>query len=134
MLRLDPDATEFKLVFGATAASDKEIALQTRSIIQLMQTLAALVEVPAKNLAEHRVAPGWESIPGVLEDTRMIAIHSSKDNPRDAFVSVHYRDDWFWIDDRDLKSKRTFSFMMGLFTLADTSEKPPLPQVVVPSR
>jgi hypothetical protein len=61
----------------------------------------------------------------------MIEIHCSPTNPTNAFVSVHYRNHWFYLDDLDLKSKRAFSFMMGLFTLADTSEKPPLPQVVV---
>ena len=134
LLRLDPDTTDFSLVFGATAANDKEIAMQTRSIIQLMQTLAAQVDVPAKDLAEHRVPPGWESVPGAEKAPRMIDIQCSKDHPADAFVAVQYRGYWSYIDDRDLKSKRTFSFMRGLFTLADTSEKPPLPQVVVPAR
>jgi hypothetical protein len=134
LLRLNPDATDFNLVFGDTAANNKEVALRTRSIMQLMLTLAAQVEVPAEDLAEHRAPPGWESIPSPQQATRMIDIHCSKENPTDAFVAAHYRGRWFWIDDRDLKSKRTFSFMMGLFTLADTSEKPPLPQVVVPTR
>ena len=134
LLRLSPDATEFKLVYGATATDDKEIAMQTRSIIQLMQTLAAQVEVPAQDLAEHTVIPGWESITNAPEFKRMIEIHSSKDFPPHAFVAVPYGGYWFWIDKGDLKSKRTFSFMMGLFTLADTSEKPPSPQVVVPAR
>jgi hypothetical protein len=133
LLRLDANASDFNLVYGATAANDREIALQTRSIMQLMTTLAAQVEVPAEDVAEHRVAPGWESITNAPEGARMIYIHCSKDNPPDAFVSVHYRAHWFWIDDRDLRSKRAFSFIMGLFTLADTSDKPPLPQVVVPA-
>jgi hypothetical protein len=139
LLKLDPDATEFNLVYGATAASNTEIAMQTRSILQLMQSLAAQVDVPAKDLAEHRTYPGWESITNPpederLEDARLIVIHSSKENPPDAFVAVHYRNLWFWIDDRDLKSKRLFTFMMGLFTLADTSDKPPVPQLTIPAR
>jgi hypothetical protein len=134
LLRLDPDGSDFNLVFGDTASNAKEVALRTRSIIQLMQTLAAQVEVPAQDLAEHTVAPGWESAPGMTSDMRMIEIHNSKGYPPHAFVAVPYNDHWFWIDNRDLKSKRCFSFMMGLFTLADTSEKPPLPQVVVPAR
>jgi hypothetical protein len=134
LLRVDPDATEFKLVFGATAADDKEVAVATRSILQLMGAMAAEVDVPAKDLAEHRVAPGWESMASTAGAVRLIEIHSSKSNPGQAFVAVNYRDTWFWIDDRDLKSKRTFAFMMLLFTLADTGEAQPLPQVTIPAR
>ena len=134
LLKVDTNATDLTLVYGATAANDSEIAMQTRSILQLMGTLAAQVEVPAKDLAEHRVAPGWESLTNAPESARLLEIHSSKENTPDAFVSVHYRGQWFWIDDRDIKSKRAFSFMMGLFTLADTSNKPPVPQLTIPAR
>ncbi len=134
LLRLDPDASEFKLVFGATAASDKEVAVVTRSIIQLMSTMAAQVEVPAKDLAEHRAAPGWESFPPGQEALRLIEIHSSNSAPPNAFVAVAYRGYWFWVDDRDLRSKRIFSFMMLLFTLADTGEKENLPVITIPAQ
>jgi hypothetical protein len=131
LLKLDPVADEFKLVFGATAATDKELAVATRSILQLMATMAAHVEVPAKDLAEHRAAPGWENVPSTAGALRLIHIHSSKDKPADAFVAVSYRGLWFWIDDRDLQSKRVFSFMMMLFTLADSGEKQNLPLVTI---
>jgi hypothetical protein len=134
LLRLDENATEFKLVYGATSANDKELAVQTRSIIQLMGTMAADVEVPGKDLAEHCAGPGWESIAGTPSATRLIEIHSSKDRPTRAFVTVNYRGHWFWIGDRDLKSKRVFSFMMLLFTLADTGESQPMPLVTIPAR
>ena len=133
LLRLDPDASEFNLVFGTTAADDKEIAIVTRSILQIMAAMAAEVEVPAQDLAEHTATPGVESMGDTTNVVRMIEIHNSKDSPSHAFVSVSYRDKWFWIDDRDLKSKRTFSFMMFLFTLADTGEKEPLPLVTIPA-
>jgi hypothetical protein len=35
-------------------------------------------------------------------------------------VSVHYRNQWFWIDDRDLAAKRGLSFLMMLFTLVES--------------
>jgi len=133
LLRLDPAASEFNLVFGAAAANDKEVAVQTRSIMQLMGTMAAQVEVPAADLAEHSATPGWESISGATGAKRLIEIHSSKSYPPHAFVAVPYNDHWFWIDKHDLKSKRVFSFMLILFTLADTGEPPPMPQVTIPA-
>jgi hypothetical protein len=134
LLGLDPEATSFKLVFGATAANDKEVAVLTRSVLHLMQTMASQVEVPPTHLAEGRVTPGWESLSTDNGAPRLIRIHSSKNKPDDSFVAVSYRDHWFWIDDRDLKTKRTFAFMMMLFTLADTGEKEPLPLITIPAQ
>jgi hypothetical protein len=134
LLKLNPEATSFKLAFGATASNDKEVAVLTRSILHLMQTMASQVEVPAKDLADGRVTPGWESMGAAPDANRLIRIHSSTARPTDAFVTVNYRDHWFWIDDRDLRTKRTFAFMMILFTLADTGEKENLPLVTIPAQ
>jgi hypothetical protein len=38
----------------------------------------------------------------------------------EAFAEVKYRDNWFWVDDRDLKSKRGLGFLMILFTLVES--------------
>jgi hypothetical protein len=134
LLNLSSDATQFTLVFGPTASSDKEIALQTRSIIQLMQTMASQIDVPAQDLADGRVTRGWESVSGDRDAVRLVQIKSSSGKPSDAFVSINFRNHWFWIDDRDLRTKRAFAFTMLLFTLADTGEKQPLPLVTIPAQ
>ena len=134
LLRLDPDATEFKLVFGAVAANNQEVAVLTRSILHLMQTMAAQVEVPPQDLAQHNAAPGWESAPDLDMANRLIQIRSSKDAPARAYVAVSYNDYWFWIDKHDLKSKRVFASMMMLFTLADSGEKEALPLITIPAQ
>ena len=135
LLKLDPDAEELNLVFGATAANDREIAVIPRSIMQQMATMASQVDVPEADIKQGRAAPGWESMPaGSTHAIRLITIHSSAMKPADAFVAIHYRGHWFFIDDRDLKSKRVFSFMMMLFTLADTGEKDNLPLITIPAQ
>jgi hypothetical protein len=133
LLRLDANATEFKLVFGATASNDKELAVVTRSMFKLMTAMSAQVEVPEEDLRSHRAAPGWESAAGGPL-ARMVEIKSSDTRSPNAFVSVYYRNHWFWIDDQDLKSKRVFSFMLLLFTLADTGEKESLPLITIPAQ
>jgi len=133
LLRVDPKAAEFTLVFGPTAANEKEIAVQTRSIVQMMGNMAADVEVPPEDLAEHSATPGWESISGASGFKRLIEVHSSKNEPRQAFVAVTYQDHWFWIDRRDLNSKRAFAFMMMMFSLADSGEPQPMPLVTIPA-
>src|SRR5262249_48786887 len=46
LLHLDPGATEFDLVFGPTPASGREIAVQTRSLIQILVEVGGQVSVP----------------------------------------------------------------------------------------
>ena len=106
----------------------------TRSIIGILQNMAAEVEVPPEHLAQHRAVPGFEagrSLPGIVP---MIRIHSTKNKPEDAFVAIRYRDTWFWIDDGDIPSKRAFAQLMQLFTMADTGAKENMPIVTIPSR
>jgi hypothetical protein len=134
LLRLDPEAGDFKLVFGATPANNREVAVLTRSILHLMQTMASQIEIPAEDLASTRAVPGWESVPAASHALRMVHIHCSDTRPPDAFTEINYRGHWFWIDDRDLKTKRIFGFMMMLFTLADTSERESLPMITIPAQ
>jgi hypothetical protein len=133
LLRLNPIATEFKIVFGADSSSDTEVAVETRSILALMQTMAAQVEVPSEHLAQTRAFAGFEKEHGNPSIVRLIRIHSDKKRSADAFVSVYYRDYWFWIDDGDLESKQVFSLMMTLFTMADSSPRENLPVITIPA-
>lgn len=134
LLQLDPDATEFTLVFGGTASHDREVAILTRSILHIMNTMAVQVEVPESDVAEGRATPGAQPGDGAGLPYNLVRIHSSEDKPEDAAVAVPYRNRWFWIDDRDLRSKRAFTFMLLLFTLADTGQKESLPLITIPAQ
>lgn len=151
LLGLAPDANEVRIRFGRASEGGDVVAMTTRSILQLMSTMAAQIEVPAEHLAEHRVPTGLAeaSAAAGTRDTadtadpaadalavgaRMITIHCTVERPADAFAAVQYRQHWFWIDDRDLQSKRVFAFMMMLFTLSETGEREPLPLITIPTR
>jgi hypothetical protein len=134
LLHLSPDATEFKIVPAPLPSSDTEVAVMTRSIIGILQNMAAEVEVPPEDLTQHRAVSGFDAghtLPGIVP---MIRIHSAKNKPADFFVCIRYRETWFWIDDRDLPSKRSFAQLMQAFTMADTGVKENLPVVTIPSR
>ena len=51
--------------------------------------------------------------------------------PTDAYAAVRYRDTWYWVDDRDLASKRAFAFMMMFFSLAETGTSAPAPVLTI---
>jgi len=127
LLRLDSNANEFRLIFGARAAENTEIALQTRSLIQIMGALAGLVEVPPENAAQAVAVKS--SSPG---RPQIFRVTSSEKRPRGAFVAIHYREHWYWIDDRDLKSKRVFALILLLFSMSDSKAGDNLPVLTIP--
>jgi hypothetical protein len=63
----------------------------------------------------------------------LIRIQSSSEKPGDAFISVRYRNTYFWIDDRDLMSKTIFSFLLFISTLIGTGEKGTTPILTIPT-
>jgi hypothetical protein len=131
LLGLNADAKEIRVVYGAFSADDQELAILTRSMFQIMIDLASYIDVPAKDINEGRVTlASDENVSGIPP---LIRIRSDASRPEDALVAVSYRDNWFWIDDRDLASKRIFSFLMMLFSLTETGEKTGAPIVTVPT-
>ena len=134
LLGLDPGADQYSLVYGITPENNQEIAIQSFPVMQLLSFLAARVEVPEKDVSEGRASPGVPEATGDIANKDKFIVKCSDSKPQDAFASVMYRNRWFWVDDRDLESKRAISFIMLIFTLADTGSDKPLPLVTIPAQ
>lgn len=130
MLGLKESGGEFRVVYGSAASNDQEIALLTRSIMEMLSDISSTVEVPAEHVAEQRVMPTMESEGEGIKGP-MIHILCSKGRPDDSFAAVSYRDHWFWIDDRDYRSKKLFSFLMFVMTLTETGGKEGAPIMTI---
>ena len=65
-------------------------------------------------------------------DRRIIKIQHSVEKPPRTYSAVKYKDYWFWIDDGDFASKRSFAFLMILFSLTETGGHQGLPLVTIP--
>ena len=128
LLRLDPDKRDFRVVFGATAASPNEIAILSRSAYRILLELASYVEAPV----EHQVS-GIAPAIGEQQsgDRQPLRVLSGCKKPCDAFVSVCYEGRWFWIEKSDLYSKRTLNYLLILLALADTGSKESLPVITI---
>ena len=133
-LSLDPHASEFRVVYGSLAPDNKEIAILTRSALEILVDLSSFITVPEAHVVEHRVGPTQEPEMGPVGPIRpLLQVASGKEPPADAFVAVPYRGYWFWIDDRDILSKRMFSFIMFIFTLVEPGSKEPVPVLTIPT-
>lgn len=134
LLDLKPGLKEVKVSYGLIPEDNKEIKMLTRSMLQIMIELATQADVPEQHIAEGRTIPSRKIPLGPDEKiAKLINIHSSDIRPEMAFSTVKYRDHWFWIDDRDFKSKRTFAFLMILFSLTETGGSKGLPLVTIPA-
>jgi hypothetical protein len=134
LLGLNPDEREFTIESGSFPENDREVALLTRSILQVMVDLASALDVPATDVAEGRVfSPQWSA-----EQRRMfpplLNVRSGPAAPPDAYAAVPYRNHWFWIDDRDQRSKQVMSFLMVMFSLTEGAPAQSAPVVTVPAR
>jgi hypothetical protein len=134
ILGLDPAANDFHVVYGAIPRNNHEIAILTRSFIEVITDQAANIEVPDVHVAEKRVGPTFVEKATTGEKVLpLIRIQSSSGKPEDPFISIRYRNFYFWIDDRDLMSKGIFSFFMFVSTLLETGEKGTVPTVTIPT-
>ena len=130
VLGLRDTGGEFRVVYGSAAAADDEIALLTRSILEILVDISASVEVPPEHVAERRVGPTM-AVEGNGIKPPLVQIRTSGSRPAEAFVAVQYRGTWFWIDDRDLPSKKLFSFLMFVMTLTESGGKDNAPIMTI---
>jgi len=134
LLGLDPEKQEVKVIYGLIPQTDNEIAMLTRSIMQIMIDLATQIDVPSEHVSDGLTL---DSFPPPVGDEaklrQLIQVRSGPDKPEKAFTAVKYEDHWFWIDKRDFQSKRTFAFLMILFSLTETGGKEGLPLVTIPA-
>jgi hypothetical protein len=133
LLGLQKDATELEIVYGRSSRGASELAMITRSMLEIMLELGFCVELPATHATDGSTLPG-RGVPGGATGDRLVRIRSGAEAPADAYAAVNYRGHWFWIDGTDIASKRTFTFMLILFSLAETGQAASMPLVTVPSR
>jgi len=135
LLGLDSSIKEFPVVFGSFPARENEVTILSRSMIQIMTAYSGYIEVPEKDIEEGRVSPTVSFEAGMDAGyPPLVRIRSGGSRPDDAFVSAEYRGHWFWIDDRDVRSKATFYFLMVLFSSTERgSETQATPVITVPT-
>jgi hypothetical protein len=133
LLGLEDGITEFEVSYGLHPRNQRDVAVLSRSMLEIMLQLGFGIDLPGADVGNGRALPGmWK--PGLEKAPPLVKIHSGATPPQDAYAAIPYRGQWYWIDDADIASKRTFTFLMILFSLAETGQSPVAPIVTVPSR
>lgn len=129
-LELEPDAQEFTMSYGLIPSQPNEIAVLTCSMLELLNDLGWRADVPPEHVEEGRTGSTYTDSEGLPP---VIRVHYAKERPADAYVAIRNRDYWFYIDDRDLHSKRTFAIMQILMSLTEGGEAARGPVVTIGS-
>ncbi|MDZ7700147.1 MAG: hypothetical protein U5R49_25545 [Deltaproteobacteria bacterium] len=140
LLNLSPNRLDFPLVYTQLQATHLApvdvIEIDTRSLLGLMFFLSNGVQAPEKDVKEGRVKVtsmesgqpfDWKAVLGDY-----LKVHADDQRPSDTQLRVNYRGHWFYIDDRDMESKATFTFLSQVFSLQAGKAEGIVPVLTLP--
>ena len=131
LLGLSPDRSVFPLVSSPLKGSPGELTVDTRSLWQTLASMSVGVEIPPEHL-ERKLVPPIAETPQA--ESLLLRVHSGPARPKEAYATVPYEGQWFWVANDDWKSKRTFTSILFLFTLAESGSSPNAPTLTIPTR
>ena len=114
LLQLNQDKHMFGIQYGVILEGEDTIVVQTHSILEMLANISWYVEVPQEHVEEGRTLSTFRP-----DHPDLIHILVDSEKPANAFISIKYRDHWYYIDDRDVKSKNTFAVMQILMSMAN---------------
>ena len=131
------DSKKYELINGKglDTVNNESIILSTRSFLGVMYYLSHSVEVPDIDKTSGKVTITYDEFGNEFswsELTQNLFKIKSTPNNTDIAISTNYRDTWFYIDDRDLDSKTTFSLLMQLFSLQSGKSEGIAPLLTLP--
>jgi hypothetical protein len=133
LLKLAADQQKFVLAYSPVRGGENELAVNSRSMLQIMAAFASYLDVPEAHLKDQSAVPAFENSSPEARGTK-VRIHSGNGKPAAAFAAVRYRDHWFWIEDGDWQTKRALTAVMFFFTLAETGSSEKLPLITIPAQ
>ena len=103
-------------------------------MLQVLTEIASYIEAPAADIAEGRTYAPRRSAEAERVPA-LIRVRHGSEQPENAYVVAQYRNNWFWIDDRDFPTKVIFNFILIMFSLTETGiPAQAAPVVTVPAR
>lgn len=138
LLELDADTYKIRLLpYHGRERRGDEVYVDTRSLLSLLYFLSQGVNVPERDEQAGRVTVtfdengdyfDWSNLLDGIMSINSVPI-DKKDCPVPCGTCVCYRGAYFYIDDRDLSSKATFSLLSQLMALQGSC--PMLPALTI---
>ncbi len=128
LLGLNPELSRYRVMYAPYASDDGTLAMQTRSIIQMLVAMSGFIDIPPEN--RSYAARGYELPTGV---TRPFHVNSGPNRPEEKFAQIKYMGHWYWIENDDLHSKRVFTLMLFLTTLTNYAGEQNAPVLTIPT-
>ena len=96
-------------------------------MMEIMLELSAEVDVPEAHIEQGMT---FATVP---EDERLgfLSVHSQTEPPSHGYAAMQFQDHWFWVDDRDMKSKRMLTLLVVLSSLTESDTPAQVPVVTV---
>ncbi len=136
ILRLTPEMREYPIRRNDIDHNPNLLRLRTRSVMGLLYYLSQSVEVPEDDVRRGKLTTTKyaDGSPFYWSDlfSNLFQIKSSSEKPSDAFVSIKYRGSWFYIDDTDVESKRTYALFSQIFAIQAGKIKAERPTLTLP--
>lgn len=133
ILRLTARHRSVQVRYGGWSGKGDEIAMVTRSMLQVMVELGVLAQVPEADIASGRASRGNTDASSSAGQPPLLTIQGGTAPPSDVYAAVQYKGRWFWIADNDIRSKSIFSSVMLLFSISEVGIKSAAPVVTVPA-
>lgn len=128
LIGMPADLRRARVIYSPYAGDEDTLALQTRSIMQTLLSMAKFVDIPPDKAA--RAWPGYDLPAGAQRPFR---VRFSPDRPESAYAEFQYDGYWYWIDHEDLVTKRVFTLMLFLTTLTNRAGTDNAPVLTIPT-
>lgn len=131
LLGLAPDARQITIGYGSVQQGDQDIAVLTRSMVEVMLEFSSSVDVPEEDVASGRTMPVLAADAAAGPTLR---VRCTESEPADAYASALYHGRWYWIDDKDFASKTIFTTALFILSLTETGGTAVAPVVTISTK
>jgi hypothetical protein len=108
-------APEVEVVYGRTTRRPDQIAILTRSFIGVLAHISREIDVPIEDVEAHQTISSISS--AGYGQKPIIIVRTGPHEPSNAYATIQYEGQWFWVAKTDYDSKVAFSMVQLLLAI-----------------